>query len=56
VRAAGIWLRGVPRQVEHICWDGCMFPNATMHEPETWRSILQTMLAVRAEHGWNGAQ
>jgi sugar phosphate isomerase/epimerase len=52
VRAAGIWLRGKP-QVEHICWDGCMFPNATMHEPETWRSILKTMIAVRNAHGWN---
>jgi sugar phosphate isomerase/epimerase len=52
VRAAGIWLRGKP-QVDHICWDGCMFPNATMHKPETWRSILQTMIAVRAAHGWN---
>jgi sugar phosphate isomerase/epimerase len=53
VRAAGIWLRGRSPVVEHICWDGCMFPNTTMHEPETWRSILQTMVAVRAGHGWN---
>jgi sugar phosphate isomerase/epimerase len=55
VRAAGIWLRGRP-QVEHICWDGCMFPNATMHRPETWRAILQTMIAVRNAHGWNAPQ
>jgi sugar phosphate isomerase/epimerase len=56
VRAAGIWLRGtqsVEHGLQHICWDGCMFPNATMHEPETWRSILQTMIAVRSAHGWN---
>jgi sugar phosphate isomerase/epimerase len=48
VRAAEIWLRGNP-QIEHICWDGCMFPNATMHDPETWRSILEVMIEVRNE-------
>ena len=34
VKHAGFWLRddnGQPtRAVEHICWDGCMFPNAVM--------------------------
>ena len=33
VRVAGIWLRdenGASARFEHICWDGCMFPNATM--------------------------
>jgi sugar phosphate isomerase/epimerase len=55
VRAAGAWLRdeaGKPtRAFEHICWDGCMFPNATMMNPQTWRDVLATMMAVRNAHG-----
>jgi sugar phosphate isomerase/epimerase len=55
--AAGYWLRdddGTPtKKVEHICWDGCMFPNAMMMKPETWRDVLSTMLAVRNAHGWD---
>ena len=57
VRAAGLWLRndrGEPtKAVEHICWDGCMFPNAVMMQPETWNGILATMIAVRDAHGWS---
>jgi sugar phosphate isomerase/epimerase len=56
VKVAGMWLRdeeGNPlRRVQHICWDGCMFPNAVMTNPETWTQILSTMLAVRNAHGW----
>jgi sugar phosphate isomerase/epimerase len=56
VRDAGYWLRddtGAPtRAFRHICWDGCMFPNAVMMRRETWNDILVTMLAVRAAHGW----
>ena len=37
----------------HICWDGCMFPNATMMNPQTWRDILAAMVKVRDAHGWN---
>jgi hypothetical protein len=29
-----------------------MFPNAVMSKPETWNTILATMLAVRDAHGW----
>ena len=51
VRVAGAWLRddaGTPtRAFEHICWDGCMFPNATMMNPQTWRDVLSTMIAVQ---------
>ena len=25
---------------QHICWDGCMFPNATMMQQQTWNDIL----------------
>jgi sugar phosphate isomerase/epimerase len=57
VREAGAWMRddqgNVTRAFEHICWDGCMFPNSVMLQPETWSDILRTMLAVREAHGWN---
>jgi hypothetical protein len=54
---AGFWMRddnGTPtRAFSHICWDGCMFPNATMMRPDTWTDVLSTMIAVRQAHGWN---
>jgi sugar phosphate isomerase/epimerase len=57
VKRAGYWLRdsygNVLRKFKHICWDGCMFPNAVMHKPETWNDILRVMVAVRDSHGWN---
>ena len=52
---AGFWLRenGVPtRRIRHLCWDGCMFPNAVMMNPQTWNDILAAMLKVRDSHGW----
>lgn len=53
---AGFWMRdsyGNPlRKFKHICWDGCMFPNDVMTKPETWNTILATMIAVRDAHGW----
>ncbi|HOB76669.1 MAG TPA: TIM barrel protein [Phycisphaerae bacterium] len=56
VREAGYWMRDgqgqLTKKFRHICWDGCMFPNATMMKPETWNSILATMIAVRDKHGW----
>ena len=55
-RHAGLWMRdaaGSPtRAFQHICWDGCMFPNGTMMLPETWNAILAVMIAVRNAHGW----
>jgi len=60
VRHSGLWLRdesGDPsRAFRHICWDGCMFPNSVMMQPETWNDILSTMLAVRRAHGWRECQ
>ncbi|MBN1852481.1 MAG: TIM barrel protein [Pirellulales bacterium] len=59
VKQAGYWLReggpdGQPtRAVQHICWDGCMFPNDVMARAETWNDILSVMVAVRNEHGWS---
>jgi len=53
VRCAGYWLKDAPsRGIKHICWDGCMFPNATLVTPATWNSILDTMIRVRDAHGW----
>ncbi len=56
VSVAGMWLaaaRANPNNhIQHICWDGCMFPNSVMYEPTTWQKILATMLAVREAHGW----
>ena len=56
-RHAGFWMRdesGQPtRKFQHVCWDGCMFPNATMMEAGTWNDVLRLMADVRAAHGWN---
>ncbi len=53
---AGFWLRGddgePTRALRHICWDGCMFPNAVMLRPQTWTDVLAVMVAVRDAHGW----
>jgi len=53
---AGYWLRddkGKPsKKFSHICWDGCMFPNDVMMNPQTWNDILASMIAVRDAHGW----
>ncbi len=54
VKTAGYWLnKAQDRGMMHICWDGCMFPNAVLETPDTWNTILATMLKVRAAHGWN---
>jgi hypothetical protein len=53
---AGFWLRdrnGRHIDIKHMCWDGCMFPNAVMEQQETWNKILAAMNAVREKHGWN---
>jgi sugar phosphate isomerase/epimerase len=59
VRVASAWMRddnGEPsRAFQHICWDGCMFPNEVMLRPGTWKDILSTMIAVRNAHGWDEA-
>ena len=56
-RHAGFWLRTpdgkLTKAAKHICWDGCMFPNDVMLQPQTWNDILATMVAVREAHGWN---
>jgi hypothetical protein len=44
VKHAGYWLRddkgNLTKKMRHICWDGCMFPNAVMESQATWNKIL----------------
>jgi sugar phosphate isomerase/epimerase len=53
---AGYWLRdengNLTKAFKHICWDGCMFPNAVMTQQQTWNDVLGTMIKVRQLHGW----
>ncbi|MEX0771752.1 MAG: TIM barrel protein [Balneolales bacterium] len=57
---AGHWLRDdngeVTKAFNHICWDGCMFPNEVMTKPQTWNDILSAMIRVRESHGWYEAE
>jgi sugar phosphate isomerase/epimerase len=57
VKHSGFWLNnpdGTPtKAMRHICWDGCMFPNAVLETQQTWNDILATMIRVREAHGWN---
>ena len=54
VECSKYWLEGAQdRGIEHICWDGCMFPNATLAKPETWTTILAAMIKVQDACGWN---
>jgi sugar phosphate isomerase/epimerase len=59
VHDAGYWLRNekgeLTKAFNHICWDGCMFPNAVLEEQQTWNNILSTMIDVRKTHGWYAA-
>ncbi|WP_026872235.1 sugar phosphate isomerase/epimerase family protein [Inquilinus limosus] len=56
VKHAGYWLRDgdghLTRRMRHICWDGCMFPNAVMEDQKTWNAVLGAMIKVRDAHGW----
>ncbi len=54
---AKFWLadeEGEPtKKLQSICWDGCMFPNSAMKDPQTWNDVLEAMLQVREACGWN---
>ena len=56
VHDAGYWLRdengAVTKTFKHICWDGCMFPNQVMLDPQTWNAVLEKLIKIRAAHGW----
>lgn len=46
-KCSAIWLQGAAeRGMKHICWDGCMFPNETLENSETWNTILGAMIKV----------
>lgn len=53
---AGYWLRDengeLTKAFKHICWDGCMFPNAVMMKQQTWADVLAALIKVREMHGW----
>jgi hypothetical protein len=54
VKCAGYWLKDAKsRGIQHICWDGCMFPNAVLETQKTWNTILAKMIEVRNAHGWS---
>lgn len=54
---AGYWMRdehGNPSKAfNHICWDGCMFPNQVMQQQQTWNDILKALIDVRNANGWS---
>jgi sugar phosphate isomerase/epimerase len=53
VRCAGYWLKdAASRGMKHICWDGCMFPNAVLESRDTWNAILDVMIKIQKAHGW----
>ena len=54
---AGHWLRNengeLTKAFKHICWDGCMFPNAVLTQQKTWNDILAAMIKVRNLNSWS---
>ncbi len=51
VRCSRQWLldkdQKIRNNIQHICWDGCMFPNETLEAPSTWTSILDVMQQIK---------
>lgn len=53
VKCSGYWLKDAPaRGIKHICWDGCMFPNAMLEDQQTWNTILDAMIKVKEANNW----
>ena len=54
--AASFWLKDsngdLRKDIKHICWDGCMFPNSTLEDQSTWNIILDAMISVQDEYSW----
>ena len=51
VRCSQYWLKDAEqRGIRHICWDGCMFPNAKLEMASTWNTILGKMIEVDRAH------
>ncbi len=52
-KCAAYWLKDAKsRGIEHICWDGCMFPNEVLETAGTWNTILSSMIDVRDSNAW----
>lgn len=55
VKCARYWLLDeegkLRNNMQHICWDGCMFPNATLEDQETWHKVLSLMLEIQEDIG-----
>jgi sugar phosphate isomerase/epimerase len=46
-KCSSFWLKdAAARGMQHICWDGCMFSNDILEKPETWQTILETLIKV----------
>ena len=53
-KCSGYWLKdAASRGIQHICWDGCMFPNAVLEDQSTYNKILAAMIKVREANGWS---
>jgi len=53
-KCSSYWLKDAPaRGIQHISWDGCMFPNAMLENQQTWNTILGKMVEVRDTCGWD---
>ncbi len=55
VKCSSYWLldeNGKQRpEIGHLCWDGCMFSNATLEQQDTWNDILAVMQRINQELG-----
>ena len=38
-------------EIGHLCWDGCMFPNTTLLQQDTWNDILEVMQDINTTLG-----
>lgn len=52
-RRAVQWFKKMRRVPDHLCWDGCMFPNYMLRNPQTWNDILAVMVETR--NAWAAA-
>lgn len=53
VRCCRYWLLNkngdLRNGIQHICWDGCMFPNSVLESTDTWTAVLEKMIEVRED-------
>ena len=54
VKCASYWLldddKNARKEVKHLCWDGCMFPNKELQNQDTWNTILSVMQEINTTH------